>query len=374
MRVESYFDNAATAFPRPPQVADVMSRYLNDWGGPYGRSVYPRAQNVARMVEHVRDCLATRLGVSEGGQICFQSGATLALNLVIQGILNKGGHALVSPLEHNAVMRPLDRLRSLGLISWSILPSQSDGQICIEKIKSSIKAETRLIIVNHLSNVNGVIQPIAELKAEVGGVPILVDASQSLSLTSSWEFEKWGVDFVAFTGHKGLLGPPGIGGLWIKDPESLEPLVCGGTGSRSAQYEMPEFCPDRYEAGTLNIPGILGLGAALESEIAPQHSQADFQSLLGSLRELKGIKIYSAQHEKSQGELFSLACDNLSVSEAVQRLWDQSQVEVRGGLHCSPLAHRSLGTFPEGTVRFSPSIYHRAEDFERLYLAVKKLI
>jgi len=367
-----YFDNGATSFPKPPAVGREMARYLEEVGGPYGRSAYPRALAVARTVEETRDHLAGMLGTDKADSIVFTPNATQAINTVLRGLLSGGGHVLVSPLEHNAVMRPLFALARTAGVRFNVLPHFGDGLVDVARVGECLDDKTRLVVINHQSNVNGVVQPIEEIKRQIGSIPILVDASQSLGQLPT-RTDQWKIDYLAFTGHKALLGPTGIGGLFLNTPDSLAPLVCGGTGSRSASFDMPAFLPDRFEAGTPNIAGIFGLLGALKNRPRPGHTREDFRWLRAQVRELPNIRFYGADDFRHQGAVFSFnngACD---CSATGARLNDEYEIETRTGLHCAPLAHQTIGTFPQGTVRIAPSVYHSRSDFEYLLQAITKI-
>ncbi|MFH0803096.1 MAG: aminotransferase class V-fold PLP-dependent enzyme [bacterium] len=372
MTFNGYFDNAATSFPKPPSVAAASAAYLDEIGGPYGRSAYGRALEVSRAVEGARSRLADLFGVKDSARVVFTMNATQAVNTVLFGLGLKDAHVLVSPLEHNAVMRPLAALERAGLCRFEVLPHAPDGLVDLEGIRRVLTPRTALVVVNHMSNVNGLIQPVALIKKAVGEIPLLVDGAQSAGnvLVS---LEEWGIDFFAFTGHKGLLGPTGTGGLYIRCPEKLEPLICGGTGSRSDSFEMPEFSPDRFEAGTHNIAGIFGLSAALADRPEARHQEADFIRLIDKIRRLKTYRLLLAEDKWRQGRLFSLCHRSLPSSEVARRLFEEHKIETRSGLHCAPLAHRTLGTFPDGTVRIAVSPYHTPGDFNRLLDALKDI-
>jgi len=365
MPPNTYFDNAATSFPKPPAVAREVARYLNELGGPYGRGAYPRALEVSKTVEEARDRIAGMLATRKADSIAFTPNATVAINLVMQGLLAEGGHVLVSPLEHNAVTRTLCGLGRRAGVRFDVLPHLGDGLVDVAKIEQSLRPETALVAINHQSNVNGVIQPIEEIKQRLGNVPVLVDASQSLGEIPI-DVDRWKIDYLAFTGHKGLLGPTGTGGLSAAVGENLQPLVFGGTGSRSASFEMPPFLPDRFEAGTPNIAGIFGLLGALKNRPDARHTKEDFRWLCDEVRRLPGVIFYGADDFSNQGSLFSINHEALDCSEFAERLCDEFGVETRCGLHCAPLAHETIRTFPRGSVRIAPSVYHTRADFEFL--------
>lgn len=369
--MNTYFDNAATSFPKPPEVALRMCRFMNEEGGTYGRAAYPRVQNATAMVEQCRDALASVMGVSVAEHIAFTSNATTAINAVLLGLnLPRGFRIGVSPLEHNAIMRPLYHLGQTTGIEIVVLPHFSDGCIDVGALKTSGMA-LDMLAINHVSNVNGVIQPVEKLAvlARANSWRILLDASQSLGEIPV-DAAHWGLDYVAFTGHKALRGPAGTGGFYAKEPHLISPTIFGGTGSLSQSYEMPDDLPDRFQAGTPNLVGIAGLLAAIENKPAPMHLRSEFLRLLASLRSIDGCTVYSAIEENRQSELFSFAHQRLSPSEIAQRLQDRHGIDTRAGLHCAPLAHRSIGSFPIGTVRIALSPYHTGEDLEYLLKAV----
>ena len=368
----TYFDNAATSFPKPPQVAEAISRYLNEEGGTYGRAAYERVRNATMQVEDCRDALANLLGVNEAENIAFTANATAGLNAILLGLaLKSGARVWVSPLEHNAVMRPLRHLQETIDIEIKTLPAGNDGCIDITALENLPANDCDLLVINHLSNINGVIQSIDEIAriAHAKGWLIVLDASQSLGEIPVNAGE-WDIDFVAFTGHKGLLGPTGTGGFYAKNPSLLRPTVFGGTGSLSESYDMPDELPDRFQPGTPNVAGIIGLLAALENRQTPQHSRNDFFECLNAIEKLPGIRLYKANNPAQQGELFSLTHERLSTGDFAQLIYDRHGIETRSGLHCAPLAHRSLGTFPSGTVRFSLSPYHTPDDLACLIKAI----
>ena len=363
--MNSYFDNASTSFPKPKEVAEAISDYLNNVGGTYGRGATSRILDSSAIVESCRDMLADQLGVSDAEKVFFSYGATDAACALLFG-LKLEGKVWVSPLEHNAVMRPLQSLQDKGQIEICVMPTKEDGAIDIEAFDLIDHSEDALWVVNYQSNVNGLIQPIealSKIKAEIG---LMLDLTQAMG-SQTFQLEDMGIDYAFFTGHKGLLGPTGTGGYYIEKPELITPFRFGGTGSRSESFEMPEFYPDRLEAGTPNIVGIVGLEAAMSYKPEPLHSKEDFFVLLDKVKALPGIKVFAANDRSFQGEVFSITSVSMDVATLSARLYSDFQIETRSGLHCAPLAHKTLNTFPQGTVRFSTSPYHTKEDFERLY-------
>jgi len=360
-----YFDNAATTYPKPKAVADAIGYYLENVGGTYGRGAYERVITASRIVEETRELCAQLLWAAEVEKVVFTPNATGAINTVLSGLDLKNAHLLLSPLEHNAVMRPLYYLQKNCNVSWSVLPHTDDGTVIVEDIGSVIRHNTRLVIINHQSNVNGVTQPIHAIKKAVGAIPILLDVAQSLG-NSAVEADVWGVDYIAFTGHKGLYGPTGTGGLFIRNPAFVNPLVYGGTGSRSEEYAMPDELPDRFEAGTPNVAGIFGLHGALTHLPKQCHTLTEFLLLIDDVAALPGIEVFRAADPAMQGELFSLRHAAIDCASLARTLEEKYHLETRAGLHCAPLAHKTLGTFPGGTVRIAVSKYHTAKDFTGL--------
>ena len=369
MKPNNYFDNAATSFPKPEAVGTETLRYLNETGGPYGRSFYGRAIEVSRTVETCRDLLAEVMGTISPEKIAFTANATQAINTVLYGLNLKNQEVWISPLEHNAVTRPLKQLEDSRNITIKTLPFTEGGLIDIGELRRIDLSKAGLIIVCHQSNVTGLIQPASEIKKAVGSVPVLLDAAQSAG-HHTIEAESWNMDYIAFTGHKGLLGPTGTGGLYIKESERLMPLIRGGTGSRSESRETPSFMPDKFEAGTPNIAGIFGLYGALKNKPRQQHTGDAFLKLLRQAASIPGITVHAAPDDSSRGEVFSLTAGFASPSDFGLALYEDYGVETRLGLHCAPLAHQTIGTFPDGTVRIAPSIYHEDSDFDRLLQAI----
>ena len=368
-----YFDNAATSFPRPPECAGEITRYLNEVGGPYGRSAYGRALETSRAVEETREAVARLLGVKDAGRILFTAGATSAINTVVRGLDLHDGQILAGPMEHNALTRPLEALRKTRNLEIKILPSLPDGRVDLKAAGELDFSKVLLAAVNHMSNINGVLQPVSEIKRLLGEIPVLVDAAQSAGHVPICT-DEWNIDFLAFTGHKGMLGPTGTGGFFLKEGIDLQPLIRGGTGSRSESWDTPDFLPDRFEAGTPNVAGLFGLRAAIEHAPRPAHTPEDFTQLLTEAGTIPGLRVYAASSREYQAELFSIVSTVMDASELGRRLYEKHGIETRVGLHCAPLAHRSLGTFPDGTVRIAPGPYHTSEDFADLLTALRSVV
>ena len=359
-----YFDNASTSFPKPPEVGEFINMYLNQ-GGTYGRAAYPRVFEASKMVEETRFLLSKNIGTSLVDNVIFTLNSTSALNTLIQGFSYRFKKILISPLEHNAVGRPIDFMKESQGVIYQTLPHDDDGLINLEKLKSLKLNDIDLVIVNHVSNVNGLIQPLKEIKRIIGDIPIIVDASQSLGKVPILA-DEWGIDMLAFTGHKGLSGSTGIGGFFIRNPKLVKPLIYGGTGSNSEKLILPDFCPDRFEAGTQNIIGIYGLLGALKNQPKINYSIETYHSVLKRINEVPEIKLLISNNIENQSDVFSIFPSYTEVSLFTKLLYDVHKIEVRGGLHCSPLAHKTLNTFPKGAIRFSLSNYHTDNDLNQL--------
>ena len=368
----TYFDNGATSFPKPQAVADRVYQYLTEVGGTYGRSAYGRVIESTRVIETVRDKLSEKLGVGNPEHLVFTSNATSALNTIIFGLQLHDCHILISPLEHNSVVRPVDALRISRNITYDILPHGPDGKVDTDSIAGALRKNTRLVIVNHQSNINGCIQPIHKIKQLIGDIPILLDLAQSLGHEHIC-LDNWQIDFAAFTGHKGLLGPTGTGGFFIRKPDVVSPLFFGGTGSRSESFYMPSFLPDKFEAGTPNVAGLFGLLGALENPQSPSYSQEQFLAHLSKIESLPFLKCYRALDPHDQGPLYSLVHRNYDCSRLANCLYSEFKIETRSGLHCAPLGHKTLGTFPQGAVRISLSPFHTENDLNYLYESLKTM-
>ncbi|MDI7276308.1 MAG: aminotransferase class V-fold PLP-dependent enzyme [Anaerolineae bacterium] len=357
-----YLDNAASGWPKPPEVVEAMVHFMREIGANPGRSGHRLAVEAARAVYGTREALATLLGVSDPLRIVFGANATEALNLALQGLLREGDHVITSSVEHNSVMRPLRALQRRG-VELSIVHCTPQGLLDPRAVEAEIRPNTRLIALVHASNVVGTLLPIGEVGriARRYGLLFLVDAAQTAGAIPI-DVEADAIDLVAFTGHKALLGPQGTGGLYIGPRVALDelpPLLRGGTGSRSESEEQPEFLPDRYESGTLNGVGLAGLGAGvrylLQAGVSHvrEHELALTRQLLAGLARIPRVIVYGTGEAEKQVATVSFNVEGLEPSEVGLRLDEEHGVLCRVGLHCSPGAHRTIGTFPVGTVRWS---------------------
>lgn len=373
-----YLDNAATSFPKPPQVIRAVSGVMAKMGVNPGRGGHRLALCAQRVVQRCREELAEITGCPRTERIIFTHSCTEALNLAISGTLHQGDEVLCSHGEHNAVMRVLDRYVRAGQITVKVLPPDGMGILQPHTLQQFIGPKTALVILCHASNVTGVIQPVGRLGAvcRENGVPLLVDAAQTAGVMDI-RLETLKADMIAMPGHKGLLGPHGTGALILGEGMAPEPLLCGGTGSASESLRQPDLLPDRYESGTLNLPGIAGLlvGARFarthRREIR-QYEEHLAQRLRTQLTGMEGIKLLGHPDAPKVG-IVSFVPRNLDVSQLADDL-DASGIAVRGGLHCAPAIHTWLGTLASGAIRASVGIYNTEQEMDDAAAILGRLI
>ncbi|MCE5202762.1 MAG: aminotransferase class V-fold PLP-dependent enzyme [Coriobacteriales bacterium] len=377
-----YVDYAATSWPKPPCVAEAMTDYLEHTGGNPGRSGHRLSIAAARVIYEVREEVASLFGIADPLRVVFTPNVTEALNLAINGLLDPQDRVVTTAMEHNSVMRPLRALEKAG-VEVLVVPCHPDGQVDLEAMRATVTHGTKLVVVNHASNVVGTIQPVADIAtiAHEAGALLLLDAAQTAGALPI-DQHALGVDLLAFTGHKALHGPTGTGGLVLGDdfdPSLLRPLVRGGTGSRSEFEEQPDNLPDKYESGTPNGVGIAGLGAAIKwlrdtgiHTIRAQEIELS-RALIEGLSAIPGLRLYGPPRAEDRTAVISVTLEGWRVSEVGLALDDEYGILSRVGLHCSPAAHRTLGTFPEGTVRLSLGPANTRSDVEAVIAAMKEL-
>ena len=375
-----YFDNAATSWPKPPGVADAMTRYLTEIGANPGRSGHRLAVAGARTVYEAREAIAALVNASDPLRVVFGLNATDALNLALCGLLRPGDHVVTSGMEHNSVMRPLTDLEQQGVQVTRVMCNQ-DGTLDPSRVEQAVQHNTRLIALNHASNVCGTLLPIKEAGeiAHQKNLLYLVDTAQSAGVIPI-DMQRDGIDLLAFTGHKSLYGPMGTGGLIIGeriDPAELHPVRQGGTGSRSERETQPEFFPDRCESGTPNAVGLAGLLAALEwlgaqgVEQIRAHEIALCKLLLEGLINIPGVEVYGTQDAARQTATVGFNILGKEPSTVGLMLDEEFNILCRVGLHCAPAAHRTLGTFPVGCVRFGLGVFNIPEEIHQAVAAVR---
>jgi len=374
-----YLDNAATSYPKPAEcLRRALDRYLQSGASP-GRGGYDLAVAAEDTVTRVRGKLRSFFGADEASRVCFTYNSTDALNLLIQGFLKPGDHVVSSRLEHNSVLRPLHHLGRAGRITFDLVPFSAEGFIDPQHVADAIRANTKLVLVTHASNVLGTIQPVEEIGriCRGKGIALGLDVSQSAGLIPI-RMKEWGVQGIAFTGHKSLLGPTGIGGLVLAPELDLEPIRFGGTGVDSASlYHSIEY-PHRLEAGTLNLFGILALDECLEYlRRNAASSYAREVSLLNGLRkgltERPRIRLYGCERPTDHLPVLTCTVDGCRPGDVAAILDGDFGICVRAGIHCAPLVHRDLGTGAGGAVRFSPGPFTTEADIEDAVKAMHRI-
>jgi cysteine desulfurase family protein len=374
-----YFDNAATSWPKPEAVTTAVCDHYRDGMGNPGRAGHRMSIAAARLVEACREALAARLGAADPARIVFAANATHALNLALYGVLRPGDHAVTTSVEHNAVMRPLRHLEAQG-IALTVVACRADGTLDVEAVRAALRPATRLLVTTHASNVAGTLMPVGDLAslARTRGILYLVDAAQTAGAVPI-DVEAAGIDLLAFTGHKALLGPTGTGGLYIRPGLALPPLMRGGTGSESAQEIQPAFLPDAYESGTLNVAGIAGLAAALrfldsvDVDTVRAHERSLVEHCMSALGRIPGVRVYGPASADARCGVVSFTVDGAAPSDVGLLLDESFGIMARTGLHCAPAAHRTLGTFPSGTVRFSFGWFNTAAEVDASVSAVRQI-
>lgn len=374
-----YLDNAATSWPKPPEVIAAMQAYLENGGGSPGRAAHGKSLASARMVYETRDALSSLFNATSPDRVIFTKNATEAINLLLFGFLNPGDHVIVSSMEHNAVMRPLRQLESRG-VSLSVAACDSCGRLDPLTIKTALTPRTRLVLLVHASNVTGTLLPIAEVAniAREAGIRFAVDAAQTAGVHPI-DVQSGGIDFLTFTGHKSLGGPQGTGGLVIGPDVDLRPLMFGGTGSASESENQPAFLPDKLESGTLNAIGIAGLGASLAAltefgvENVLAHERKLMKLFRDGLKEMPDIEVYGPENTAESVGVLSLNVASRPCEEVGMELERNFDILTRTGLHCAPAAHRTIGTFGRGTVRFSVSRFNTESDIHAALEALSKI-
>ena len=375
-----YLDNAATSWPKPEIVYRTMDEFLRTKGGNPGRGSNSIALAARETVEETRRLVARLINTSETNRVIFTLNCTDALNLGLKGLLKPGDHVITDSIGHNSLVRPLRKLERHGVKVTRVPPLPDTGFVSPRDIEAAIVRDTRLIAVTHASNVNGVVQPIAEYGAVARKHKIVffVDAAQTAG-KHPIDVEAANIDLLAFSGHKGLFGPPGTGVLYIGNRMNLDTLREGGTGSFSEQEEQPEILPDKYESGTLNSVGIAGLGAGLKFlfdeglDKIIAHEKFLTDKLIAGLRVIPGVILYLPKDWSQMVPVVSFNIKGYQPGEVGTILDQAFDIKVRAGLQCSPLAHKTLGTFPSGTVRLSPGYLNLAEDIELTVEAVRRI-
>lgn len=381
-----YLDQASTSFPKAPGVAQAMTDYLTMNGVNVNRGCYSSAYSAEEVIYETRQLLAELFHFSKCKNVIFTPNVTTSLNFILKGFLKPGDHILVSAMEHNAVMRPVVQLASLG-ISFDRIPCRTDGSMILEKVEELIRPETKAIVTLHASNVCGTRMPLDALGeiCQRHQLYFVVDSAQTAGIVPI-NMDKMHIDALAFTGHKGLRGPQGTGGFLVSQElaEQMEPLISGGTGSVSHTEEIPDFMPDRFESGTPNLPGIYGLHEALlylkthslqainEKELS---LTGYFLEQLQALDDTgRHIRIIGKKDLTDRNAVVSIQTPEIDMSQVAWQLDNEYGVMTRVGLHCAPNAHKTLGTYPAGTIRFSFGPENTKNELDFAIQGLKKIL
>ncbi|MBC8545320.1 aminotransferase class V-fold PLP-dependent enzyme [Clostridiaceae bacterium NSJ-31] len=377
-----YFDNAATTYPKPPQLIGAFSDYLKMYGANPGRSGHEMSLATAKQVYETRELIGSLFHAENPEAILFTQNCTHSLNLVLKGVLKWGDHVVISALEHNSVLRPVYQLWREHGVQYSVAQVvEGDDDATVENFRRCLHRNTRLIACTHGSNVFGIKLPIERLArlAHENNALFLADCAQTAGVEEI-DFQAMGLDFLAAPGHKGLYGPTGTGVLLLRDSEfPLDTLMEGGTGSNSLDYAQPDFLPDRLESGTVNTAGILALRAGVAEVInrstarIKAHEMALAQALYDGLTEIPGVRLYTARPtEQHHLPVISFTVEGEHSETTAQKL-NQYGAATRGGYHCAPLPHQKMGTLQTGTVRASLGMYNTEEEV-REFLTILKML
>ena len=377
-----YFDNSSTSFPKAPNVGRAMGEFIENGAFNINRGSYEGAYEAGSAVLDTREMLKDLFNCPNSKNVVFTPSVTYSLNFFIKGFLKPGDHVLVTSVEHNAVMRPLVQMEKLG-VEFDAVPCDEEGGVTADDFRAYIKENTKAIITTHASNVCGTIIPIEEIGAlcKEKGLVYAVDTAQTAGILNI-DMQKANIDFLAFTGHKGLLGPQGIGGFIASDKLEglIDPVISGGTGSLSDSEEIPDFLPDRFESGTLNLPGIIGLHQALVylKEAGIDNMRKEKMDItkyfLDQVKEIDGVKV--AGKKTVEGRLGVVSIDFEGFDNSIVSFYLSSKYKImtRVGMHCAPRAHKTLKTFPQGTVRFSFSHFNTKEEVDICINAIKTIL
>lgn len=374
-----YLDNAATTFPKPESVYTAVEKCMREYAANPGRSGHKLALEAARVIFDTRELIADFFRISDPAQVVYTSNCTEALNLAIKGILQPGDHVVTSSMEHNSVLRPLHALHKNG-VSNTVLQCDGKGMLDPQSVKDAIQPNTRMVILTHASNVSGTLMPVEEIGmiCRERDVVFLLDAAQTAGVYDI-DVEQMHIDMLAVPGHKGLMGLQGTGFLYIGKGLHPEPLREGGTGSQSEEAEQPQIMPDRYESGTLNTPGIAGLGAGLKfiaetgMNKIREHEMHLTQMMLEGLLRIPGVNLYGPVDSQKQAAVIAMNIAGMDSTEAAYLLDSKYGICVRSGMHCAPLAHRTLMSFETGVVRFSFGFFNTKDEITEALDAIREI-
>ena len=372
-----YLDNAATTFPKPESVYAKMDDCMRNYCANPGRSGHKMAMESARVVEETRDIIAKLFNIKNPMDVVYTFNATDSLNLAIKGFLKPGDHVITTTMEHNSVLRPIMELENIE-VEHTFVQADEEGRINPKDVETAIKDNTKLIAIIHASNVTGTLIDIETIGkiAKNHGITYLVDASQSAGIYDI-DVDKLNIDMLAMPGHKGLLGPQGTGVLYVNNKIRLHSQREGGTGSKSEEIIQPDLYPDKYESGTHNTPGIVGLGAGVEFLLETgldnirKHEEELSQYMIDEILKIDGVKLYGPKSAKERAAVIAVNIKDLDSGEVTFRLDREFGIATRSGIHCAPLAHKSIGTLEQGAVRFSLGYFTTKEEVEEAIKAIK---
>jgi len=380
-----YLDNGATTFPKPKEVSDAVYEYMTSIGANVNRGTYSSAFSLEGLVYDTRQMLADMFGAENCKNVVFTKNITESLNFVLKGYLKPGDHVLTSSMEHNAVMRPLVQLEKQG-IEFDRIPCNRKGELELDKMEGLLKSNTKAVVMLHASNLCGTVMPFKEVGefCKAHGLKFFADVAQTAGVMPI-DMNEMNIDALCFTGHKSLLGPQGIGGFILKEDmiSEIEPLISGGTGSLSNSEEIPDFMPDRFESGTMNLPGIVGLHAALEwinktgiDNIRDHELKLTGRFIDGLMPMVESGDIIIAGKTELEGRtgVVSIQPQNADPAAIAFALDSEYGIMTRVGLHCTPAAHKSLGTYPTGTIRFSFGYWNTEEEVDIALDAIRTLL
>jgi cysteine desulfurase / selenocysteine lyase len=365
-----YLDNAATSFPKPEETVRFLTNFVTSIGGNPGRGGHPLSIEAARIIFECREKLAELIHVSASERVIFTLNGTDSLNFAIRGLLKPGDHVVTTMMEHNSVMRPLTFLQKTQSVKVSMARCSPVGKIDLDHLRSSLNSKTRAVIINHGSNVTGAIQPLDKIRAVIGDRILIVDACQTIG-NLPIDVDGQGIDILSFSCHKACLGTQGVGALAIRDGIDLTPLRFGGTGSSSESIEQPDMLPDKYECGTPNSPGIAALLGGLTFiekvglDVIAARKKVLRNRLIEGLLRVNGVRLYCDREDACTLPVISANLEGVSPSDIGYEC-NKAGICVRVGLHCSPLAHQTIGTFPGGAVRISPGYFNSEDDIEQV--------
>ncbi len=377
-----YLDSAATTRQKPPQVLKAVVRFATEVGVSHGRGTYKAGIQANELIFGTRSVLAKLFNIQRMDRILYTKNVTEAINTALKGFLRTGDHVVLSGLEHNAVIRPLNKLKKDRGVDYTIVPANNLGRLNPYDFEKAFKPNTKLVCLTHASNVSGNLTPVEEVGGLCAkrGIAFLVDTAQTAGVVPI-DMQAMNIDFLAFTGHKGLMGPPGTGGLAVSPKWNLDSFIEGGTGSNSDKEEQPSQWPDKFESGTQNYWGLAGLKAGVEFllktsvQAVRRKEEALTAQFLKDVEKIKGLKVYGLPSgaEKERVGVVSLNIEGKDPSEVGFELDERYGIMTRVGLHCAPLAHRTIGTYPIGTVRFSFGFYNTEKEVEKAVKALNEM-